>query len=265
MPPRAGSASLEGSTRPSSKVRLARGLSTPSGGVRSTRGLPRTHPPRISRAVTRTCSRTRIRAFNALTQQGCATTLTRLGMTPRRCFANSQGRPSPPLFNTVWRGQCQLCDTMLPTPVRLTHRALEWGPVASSNIFYVLMQDHTVTSGRRDRSSPSLSALCGHPRHYSTTLGAVATSRRCWDVRGQDTATMATVPCTGFPSNGTLEPAHHGGRSTNYCAAALEAAPVQAQDAPLRLNRSGIRQDGRQLRSTVRHTATRIEIVRHAC
>jgi hypothetical protein len=94
-PSRAGSASLEGSTRPSSKVRLAQGLSTPSGGVRPTRGLPRTHPPRISRAVTRTCSRTRVRAFNALTQQGRATTLTRLGIMPRRCFANSRGEAIP--------------------------------------------------------------------------------------------------------------------------------------------------------------------------
>jgi hypothetical protein len=72
--------------------------------------------------------------------------------------------------------------------------------VRPSNIFYVLMQDHAVTSGRRDRASPSLSALCGHPHHCRTTLGAVATSRRCWDVRGQDTTTMATVPRTGFPS-----------------------------------------------------------------
>jgi hypothetical protein len=37
------------------------------------------------------------------------------------------------------------------------------GPVRPSNIFYVLMRDHAVTSGRRDRASLSLSALCGHP------------------------------------------------------------------------------------------------------
>jgi hypothetical protein len=45
------------------------------------------------------------------------------------------------------------------------------GPVAPSNIFYVLIQGHAVTSGRRDRSSPSLSTLCSHPRHCSTTRG----------------------------------------------------------------------------------------------
>jgi hypothetical protein len=35
-----------------------------------------------------------------------------------------------------------------------------------------------------------------------------------------------------LPVNGTLELAHHGGQSTNYYAATLEATPVQAQDAP---------------------------------
>jgi hypothetical protein len=69
----------------------------------------------------------------------------------------------------------------------------------------------------------------------------------------------------GLLVNGTLELAHHGGQSTNRYAAALEAAPVRAQDAPRRLSRSGIRQDGRRLRSTVRHTCTRRGIVRHAC
>jgi hypothetical protein len=68
----------------------------------------------------------------------------------------------------------------------------------------------------------------------------------------------------GLPVNGTLELVHHGDRSNNYCTAALEAAPVRAQDTPRRLNGGGIRQDGRQLRSTVLHTATPIEIVRHA-
>jgi hypothetical protein len=59
---------------------------------------------------------------------------------------------------------------------------------------------HAVTSGRRDHASPSLSTLCSHPRHYRTIPDAVATSRCCWDVRGQDLTTTATVPHTGFPS-----------------------------------------------------------------
>jgi hypothetical protein len=121
-----------------------------------------------------------------------------------------------------------------------------------------------VTSGRRDRSSPSLSTLCGHPRHCRTTPDTVATSQRCWDVRGQDIATTATVPRTGprqrHPRTGLARR-----QSTNCYTAALEATPVRAQDAPRRLNRSGIRQDDRQLHNTVRHTSTRREIVRHAC
>jgi hypothetical protein len=68
----------------------------------------------------------------------------------------------------------------------------------------------------------------------------------------------------GLPVDGTLELAHHGGQSTNRHAAALEAAPVRAQDAPRCLDKSGIRQDGRQLYGIIRHTATHRKIVRHA-
>jgi hypothetical protein len=76
--------------------------------------------------------------------------------------------------------------------------------------------------------------------------------------------TTTTVPRTA-PVNGTLESAHYGGQSTNRYTATLEAAPVRAQDAPRCLNRSGIRQDGRQLHNTARHTSTRREAMRHAC
>jgi hypothetical protein len=87
-----------------------------------------------------------------------------------------------------------------PTPVRLTRRALEGGLAAPSNAFSVITQGHAVTSGRRDRSSPSLSTLCGHPRHCRTTARTVTTSRCCWSARGQDVAMTATVPRTGPPS-----------------------------------------------------------------
>jgi hypothetical protein len=114
-------------------------------------------------------------------------------------------RPSQPLCNTVRRGRCQLRDTVSATPVRLTRRALEGGPAAPLNVFPLLTQGHAVTPGRRDRSSPSLSTLCDHPRHCRTRPDIVATSRRCWGTRGQDVATTATVPRTGpmstAPSN----------------------------------------------------------------
>jgi hypothetical protein len=50
-------------------------------------------PPRSRAPRERTCSRTQERAFNALTRQSCH--IMRLGVTPRRCSANSLGEPIP--------------------------------------------------------------------------------------------------------------------------------------------------------------------------
>jgi hypothetical protein len=76
-PPRARSVSLEGS-----------------------RSLERA-PPRSRFPHEHTCSRTRVRAFNALTRQSRA--ITCLGITPRRCSANSLGGAHP-------RHCGELCD-----------------------------------------------------------------------------------------------------------------------------------------------------------
>jgi hypothetical protein len=98
--------------------------------------------------------------------------------------------------------------------------------------------------------------------HHAGRCGDITVLLRRTGTRHRHNDHCATY---GPPVNGTLELAHHGGRSTNYCTDTLEAAPVRAQDAPRRLYRSGIHQDGRRLCSTVRHTSTRREIVRHAC
>jgi hypothetical protein len=87
-----------------------------------------------------------------------------------------------------------------------------------------------VTSGRRDRASPLLSALCGHPRHCSTTPSAVATSRRCWDVRGQDVAATAAVPRAAL-TNSTLEPLSRDYAGSNHDARPA-AAPSLSLSAP---------------------------------
>jgi hypothetical protein len=146
------------------------------------------------------------------------------------------GRPSPPLFSTVRQGRCQLRDTVSPTPVRLMRRTLEGGPAAPSNIFYVLIQDHTVTSGRRDRSSPSLSTLCGHPRYCSSTPDTVATSRCCWDTRRRDIATTATVlragprqrhPRTGPPRRLVNQPLRRHPRSRPCTSTGCTTTPQQ--------------------------------------
>jgi hypothetical protein len=60
----------------------------------------------------RTYSRTRVRTFNALTRQ--SRTIMRLGITPRRCSANSLGGTHP-------RHCGGLCDTASVSSVTLRH------------------------------------------------------------------------------------------------------------------------------------------------
>jgi hypothetical protein len=89
------------------------------------------------------------------------------------------------------------------------------------------MQGHAATSSQRDRSSPSPSALCGHPCHCCTTPGAVATLQRYWNVRGQDVAATATVP-RAVLVNGTLEPL-----SRDYTGSNHDARPAAAPSPSL--------------------------------
>jgi hypothetical protein len=106
-----------------------------------------------------------------------------------------RGSPSPPLWGTVRRGRCQLRDTVPPTLVRLTRRALEGGPAAPSNPFLVTPQGQTVTSGRRE-PSPSLSILCGHPRPCYATPSTATTTPTLLSTRGRNAATPAAAPRT---------------------------------------------------------------------
>jgi hypothetical protein len=153
---------------------------------------------------------------------------------------------------------------MPPTPVRLTRQALEGGPTAPSNVFFVVTQGHAVTSGRRDRPSPSLSTLCDHPRHCGTTPGNLTTSRRCWG-RGDKTSPRLPLchvraPCQRHPRIVKLrqpddQPQRRHPRGRSGTSTGRTTTP--------RLGR--IRQDGRQLRGTARHASTRREIVWHVC
>jgi hypothetical protein len=105
------------------------------------------------------------------------------------------------------------------------------------------------------RPSPPLPHHAGHCGNIPALLGRTGI-RHLHDGHCATYGPSSTAPSRAGPPRR---------QSTNCYAAALEAAPVRAQDAPRRLNRSGIRQDGRQLRSTIHHTSTRREIVRHAC
>jgi hypothetical protein len=154
---------------------------------------------------------------------------------------------------------------MRPTSVRLTRRALKGGSVEPSSVFPMTTQDYTVTSGRRERSSPSLSALCGHPRHCSTTPDTVTTSPTLLERTGMGRRHSCHCTSYGPPLTAPSSRPMGSGRAANLYATTLEAAPVRAQGAPQRPNWSKIRQDGRQLRGTARHASTRRRIVRHAC
>jgi hypothetical protein len=101
-------------------------------------------------------------------------------------------------------------------------QALEGGPIAPSNVFSVVTQGHTVTSGRRDRSSSLLSTLYGHSRHYRTTPGTTPGT-----ARGQDVTTTATMPRTPPPPS--TPPSNRptdGDQTTNHYAVTLEVVPV---------------------------------------
>jgi hypothetical protein len=201
--------SLEGHDTALANLRLARGLVTPSSEV-----LPRSmagRPPRARSRLTRgwTPPRARFRlarghhglaasipappteAFNALTFAGAQV---KDESTPRRAWESRPGaipptppvRPFPPLCDAVWHGRCQSRDTMPPTLVQLTRRALERGqrnPRRGTDVYSMLTQDYAVTSGQRDRSPPSPSVLCGHPRHANTIPGTASPSPTLWGYR----------------------------------------------------------------------------------
>jgi hypothetical protein len=108
-----------------------------------------------------------------------------------------RGSPSPPLWGTVRRGRCQLRDTVSPTLVRLTRRALEGG------VGRTLEPSSRDSAGsNRDvrptgAPSPSLSILCGHPRPCCATPRTATTALTLLSTRGRDAVTPATAPRTG--------------------------------------------------------------------
>jgi hypothetical protein len=89
-PPRAGSASLEGSHFPRAGSASLEGSRPPRAGSASLEGSP---PPRLRLPCTHAHSRTRVRTFNALARQGG--TIMCLGIMPRSCCTNSPGGTHP--------------------------------------------------------------------------------------------------------------------------------------------------------------------------
>jgi hypothetical protein len=85
---------------------------------------------------------------------------------------------------------------VLPTLVRLTHRALEGGPAAPWKPFprESARSSHDVRPA--GAPSPPLLVLCGRPCACSTTPGTATTTPALLGTRGRDAATLATVPRT---------------------------------------------------------------------
>jgi hypothetical protein len=119
-PPRAGSASLEGARLPRAGSASLEGPRSPRAGSASLEGsrppragsasLEGSSPPRSRPPHEHAYSRTRVWAFNALAWQSRA--IMRLGITPRRCSANSLGETHP-------RHCRELCGMASASPVAL--------------------------------------------------------------------------------------------------------------------------------------------------
>jgi hypothetical protein len=131
--PRAGFASLEDARLPRVGSVPFEGVRLPRAGSASLEGplRPRTGSASLEGAP-HACSRSRTRAFNALTTTG------------QHHHAPGARAPVPPhqlprrdpipttVGGTMRRGRCQSRDAAPPAPVRLTRRALEGGPAAPS-------------------------------------------------------------------------------------------------------------------------------------
>jgi hypothetical protein len=174
-----------------------------------------------------------------------ATTLTRPGITSRRCSTDSLGEAIPA---TVWH------YVMRPVSaprhcVAYPHTANATNPRrGAGGTLECLFRDYAAP--RRDvrpvgvvflvavnpvQPSPPLPHHAGHYDDIPMLLECTGTRRR------------HNCHCAAYgpPVDVTLESARGGGRMTNHYTATLETAPIRAQDAPRRLDRSRIRQDGR--------------------
>jgi hypothetical protein len=116
---------------------------------------------------------------------------TRLGITPRHCSANSPGKAIP---TTVQR--CAARSATIPWRCA-THSRTAGAPHSRKRTAEPSKEkrtttprpceDNTVTSGRRDRSPPSPSALCDHPRRPQRHPGHCITIPDVMEVCGDGT------------------------------------------------------------------------------
>jgi hypothetical protein len=119
-----------------------------------------------------------------------------------------------------------------------------------------------MTSGRRS----AIPVAVGPVRPSPPLLRHATRCYNCSDaVEHAETGRRHASHCAAYGTLSAAPSSPPEGAPVNHYAPTLEAAPVRVQDTSRRRDWSKIRQDGRQLPSTVRHAATRSKIVRHAC
>jgi hypothetical protein len=153
----------------------------------------------------------------------------RLGIMPRRCYANSLWEPIPATVgdcatwpvSAPWHCAAHSRTANVPRPRR--------GPATSSNPFLVTLQGQSVTLGRRDaipatvgpvRLPPCLQHHAGHCHNNSSVVGHVGTGRR------------HACHCTPYGSLSTASSSLPEDATANRYAFTLETAPVQVWNVP---------------------------------
>jgi hypothetical protein len=153
----------------------------------------------------------------------------RLGITPRRCSANSLG-------GTHSRHCGGLCDMASISSVALSAHSRtangsrpRRGPTTPSNHFLVNLQGQIMTLGRRDaipatvgpvRPPPCLRHHAGHCYNNSIAVGRTGTGCR---------HACHCIPY-GSPSTASSSPSEDA--MVNHYALTLEVATVRVQDTP---------------------------------
>jgi hypothetical protein len=173
-------------------------------------------------------SRTRVRAFNALTTAGRCHHAP--GTHPPALLHQlPRGNPSLPLWGTMRHGRCQPRDAAPPTPVWLTCRALEGWTTIPLNCFLVTLQGQVVTLGRRDAipaivgCKRPLPCLQHHAGHCGNSPGAV---------RHAETGHHHGCHYIPYGSSSATSSSPPGDITANHCAPTLEATIVRVQDTP---------------------------------
>jgi hypothetical protein len=187
-------------TPPSSGFRLARGITPPSSGFRLARGII---SPSLEAPHEHTCSRTRVRAFNVLTRQSHA--IMRLGITPRRCSANSLGETHP---RHCW-GLCDMTSVSsvalcFPLPYANALRPRRGGGHTLEPLSHESAgSNHDVRpAGRHPRHCWSCAAA---PMPAAPRRALLQQLQRCW-ARGDGTPPRLPLYPVRITVNGFLEP-----------------------------------------------------------